>query len=279
MADSSVGGLTVEGVNSLQDEMNKLDEMLGDDDSAKVGKPKTEGKEPAPKASDEKPTEDTKAETKDDRDDIIRELRDSNRRMEESLKSITGEYQKLQKVMLDKGVITEEEAKQSEAEKAAATAAYNERQNKLMEMVAIMEVNPSYVDVRQVCTQGNLDDIVDAFSRFYVKENGGNQREVAAQMESEIWQELNPYKKIYELVKQYHPRYAPKEESKDGKATTETKEKKVVDVTPSAATIGSGGSGTGSGGWTSAKIDELPETELHTVPKDIYEKYLMGQLK
>ena len=96
-------------------------------------------------------------------------------------------------------------------------------------------------------------------------------------MESEIWQEVNPYKKIYELVKRYHPRYAKADEvGKDDAA--KKKEKKPVDTTPSAANIGSGGSGAGSGGWTAAKIDALDEDELSTVPRDIYDKYLANQL-
>jgi hypothetical protein len=43
--------------------------------------------------------------------------------------------------------------------------------------------------------------------------------------------------------------------------------------------MGTGGTGgTGGAGWTAAKIDAMPEDELHTVPKDIYDKYLRGLL-
>ena len=159
-----------------------------------------------------------------------------------------------------------------------------------------MELNPAYTDVREVCSQGHLDDVVEAFSRYYIRENGGNLQEVAAKMESEIWAEANPYKKIYELVKKYHPKFSEaskKDGEKDEVAkqkeaeeaakkiaaeADKVKDKKIVDANPSAASIGAGGSGAGGTGWSAAKIDALPEDELNTVPKDIYDKYLKGTL-
>lgn len=219
-------------------------------------------------------------------ENVIRELREQNKVLQSSLNKAVSDYQKLHKVLLDKGVITEEEAKLDKENEEKMQAAYAERQNKLNEMVAIMELNPTFSDVRQVCTQGNLDDIIDAFSRFYVKENGGDIREVASRMEQEIWAEANPYKRIYELVKTYHPRYAKKDESKEGLAKDDDKKgdkskaPAAKDINPSAATLGAsgGGGGTGNAGWTAAKIDAMPEDELNTVPKDIYEKYLRNEL-
>jgi hypothetical protein len=222
-------------------------------------------------------------------ENVIRELREQNKVLQSSLNKAVSDYQKLNKVLIDKGVITEEEAKLDKENEEKMQAVYAERQNKLNEMVAIMELNPTFSDVRQVCTQGNLDDIVDAFSRFYVKENGGDVREIASRMEQEIWAEANPYKRIYELVKAYHPRYAKKDDSKgelakdDEKKEDKAQDKKAAtakDINPSAATLGAsgGGSGAGNGGWTAAKIDALDEDELSTVPKDIYEKYLANQL-
>jgi hypothetical protein len=297
---NAIGGLTVEDVNAIQDEMNKIGEDDGSDAAAAEAKAAEDAKLAEAKAAEDKAKadadakvgddgkakEDDKGDDKDadDKLDVIRELKEQNRQINEALKKITSDYQKLHKIMLDKGVISEEEDKASKDEQEALQAAFAERQNKLNEMVAIMELNPNYADVRDVCTQGNLDDIIDAFSRYYVKENGGSTKEVAARMESEIWQEVNPYKKIYELVKRYHPRYAKadeggKDDAKKLAAEADgTKEKKPVDTTPSAANIGSGGSGAGSGGWTAAKIDALDEDELSTVPKDIYDKYLANQL-
>lgn len=291
-------GLTVEMVNEMQDEMNKIgedtdikdEEVKATDESAKSEEIKTETDEAKLKDADVKKEDEVKKEevdgkAKTDEFDVIRELKEQVRTSNEALKKITGDYQRLHKVMLEKGLITEEEDAESKAAEEARKAAFAQRQEKLIEMVAIMEMNPNYADVREVCLQSNLDDVIDAFARFYVKENGGNVGEVAAQMESEIWAAPNPYKKIYEVVKDYHPKYAVKtEEKKDEVKKDEAKKADVpkpkipVDATPSAANLGAGGSGTGGSGWTAAKIDALEEDELKTVPRDIYDKYLKGTL-
>jgi hypothetical protein len=296
-------GLTIEEVNEMQDEMNKIGDSTADDakaadETAKLAEAKAaEDKAKADadtiaaeKAAKEKEQEGSKTE---EEVDLVRELKEQVRASADALKKVTSDYQKLQKIMVDKGLITDEETKLSEAEETAAKAAWTARQEKLTEMVAIMEVNPTYADVRQVCSQSNLDDVVEAFARFYVKENGGQLEDVITTMEKEIWSEPNPYKKIYTLVKQYHPKYVTKEDKKveDDKSKTDEaaaaakkiaeeadKKKVAADANPSAANIGAGGSGAGSGGWTSAKIDALEEDELKTVPKDIYDKYLKGTL-
>ena len=292
-----MSGLTVEQVNEMQDEMNKIDD--GDAEAAKVAEDAAKLEEV--KAAEDKAKADADAlkikeeeggKAKDDKEedvDVVRELKEQVRASNEALRKVTGDYQKLQKVMVDKGLITDDEIKATEAEENAAKAAYLERQSKLTEMVTIMELNPNYADVREVCSQGNLDDVVEAFSRYYIRENGGNLQEVSSKMEAEIWGEANPYKKIYELVKKYHPKFAAKDDAAKQKDSEDAakkiaaeadkvKEKKVVDANPSAASIGAGGSGAGGTGWTSAKIDALPEDELNTVPKDIYDKYLKGTL-
>lgn len=292
-----MSGLTVEQVNEMQDEMNKIDD--GDAEAAKVTEDAAKLEEV--KAAEDKAKADADAlkikeeeggKAKDDKEedvDVVRELKEQVRASNEALRKVTGDYQKLQKVMVDKGLITDDEIKATEAEESAAKAAYLERQSKLTEMVTIMELNPNYADVREVCSQGNLDDVVEAFSRYYIRENGGNLQEVSSKMEAEIWGEANPYKKIYELVKKYHPKFAAKDDAAKQKDSEDAakkiaaeadkvKEKKVVDANPSAASIGAGGSGAGGTGWTSAKIDALPEDELNTVPKDIYDKYLKGTL-
>jgi hypothetical protein len=291
-----MAGLTVEDVNEMQDEMNKIGEDEPEVKTEEIAAKPEEVKAPVEEVKpEEKVKEDSGDKAKEtDEIDVIRELKEQLRASTESLKKVSGDYQKLNKIMIDKGLITDEEVKASADEEAAAKASLQERQGKLTEMVTIMELNPSYEDVRNVCTQGNLDDVVEAFSRFYVKENGGNLQEVAAKMEQEIWAEANPYKKIYELVKKFHPKYASKDEGKDEAGKTKeaeeaakkvaaeadkVKEKKAVDANPSAATIGTGGAGAGSTGWTAAKIDDLPEDQLGTVPKDIYDKYLKGSLK
>jgi hypothetical protein len=284
-----MSGLTVEQVNEMQDEMNRIDDTGNkvDDAAAQAGAKADAG---ADSKVDDKKVDDDKAKDADDID-VIRELKEQIRASNEALQKVTGDYQKLQKIMVDKGIITDVEVAATKATEDAAKAAFLARQDKLNEMVSIMEVNPAYADVREVCSQGNLDDLIEAFSRFYVKENGGSLSEVAVAMEKEIWSEANPYKRIYELVKKYHPKYATANETAEQKRAREAADaaKKLAEeadkgkgkdtVQKSAADMGTGGTGgTGGAGWTAAKIDAMPEDELHTVPKDIYDKYLRGLL-
>jgi len=294
--------LTVEDVNAIQDEMNKIGndgksaeelaaeaaaaEAKAKEDAAKseeakaVAEKAKADEDAAKKAAEEKAKADEAAKGKADEEEVddTRDIRQQLRESNAALKMLMGQYQKLNKVLEEKGLITEEEVKANKEAEEAASKLLQERTIKLNEMVAIMEVNPSYTDVRDVCSQANLDDLIEAFARHYVKEEGGDYNETVRKMEAEIWSEANPYKKIYELVKKFHPKYAKPEEKKVDDKAVKKDEKKVVEVTPSAANIGAGGGGGGEG-WTAAKIDALPEDELHTVPKDIYEKYLLGTLK
>jgi hypothetical protein len=311
-----MSGLTVEMVNEMQDAMNKIgddeesksadaskaadasdksDKAKPDEDAAKAADAKDEGKKDGDDTNKDKKDEGKEG---DEGEDTVQSLREQLRESNAKLRSVESNYSKLHKTLVDKGVITAEEIEADKKEEEAAEAAYKERQDKLNEMVSLMEINPNYADVRAVCTQGNLDDLVDAFSRFYVKENSTPDNplkvaDVAAKMEQEIWAEANPYKKIYELVKKFHPKYAVAAEKKEEKKEdvkedaakiaadadkVKGKDGKVVDANPSAANLGAGGSGAGTTGWTSARIDALPEDELHTVPRDIYDKYLKGTL-
>jgi len=286
-------GFTIEDVNAMQDEMNKIegieDESIDKDKSGdKVDEKLNDEKLPDVKDGDKVIDNKDDEKVKDDKDDkevnsvdVIRELKEQLRISNESLGKVTGDYQKLHKVLIDKGLITEEEVKADKEAADAVKAAYDARQEKLTEMVSIMEVNPVYADIREVCTQSNMDDVIEAFARYWVKENGGTLQETTAKLESEIWSEPNPYKRLYDIIKQYHPKYASKKDEKDDKKDEDKskKSKEPIDAQPSAAGIGAGGTGSGNTGWTAEKIDALDEDELKNVPKDIYEKYLAGTLK
>lgn len=292
---SGSGGFTIEDVNAMQDEMNKI----GDDDSSGTvveDKGTVPADQPAvvdgtPANKDDSTAGDAdKGEVKDDnaegKDDVnvIRELREQLRTSNEALRKVTSDHQKLHKVLVDKGLITEEEEKAEKEASAAVKEAYDQRQEKLQEMVAVMEINPLYGDVREVCSQSNMDDIVDAFARYWVKENGGSLPDTAAKLEAEIWADPNPYKKLYGIVKQYHPKYAKKDDASAGKADADDKVAKgkpvvVTNAQASAATVAAGGAGSGSTGWTEDKINALDEEELNQVPRDVYDKYLAGTLK
>jgi hypothetical protein len=98
------------------------------------------------------------------------------------------------------------------------------------------------------------------------------------EVEAEIWAMPNPYKYMHGIIKKYHPRYAePEGKPPEEKAPVEKKKVEPAKAPTSIASVGGGDQDTKSG-WTSKRIDTMPEEELETVPKEVYEKYLRGEL-
>lgn len=139
-------------------------------------------------------------------------------------------------------------------------------------LVEMMELNPAYSDVREVCSQSNFSDMFSSVGDAVAEKEGVDPTLAAMQAELSVWRMPNPYKYMYDLIKKYHPNYAKKEEPKP-----ELDKKKLPDKAPtSIANVP--GENKPDNKWTSARIDEMPEEELHKVPEDIYEKYLAGDL-
>jgi hypothetical protein len=184
------------------------------------------------------------------------------------MKNLEGQLKKQNAALVDKDIVAEDELSDEES------AATNARNDTLEQLVEVMAVNPKYEDVNEVCSQGNTDDVVEMLAEAYVSENGGNADEVADGILAALWAKPNPYKEIYELVKQHHPTYAV-EEGAEGKPAKPPKEKPAVAPSLSGLPAGGGKSGTG---WTSSRIDGLSEKELEKVPADVYAKYMRDEL-
>lgn len=140
-------------------------------------------------------------------------------------------------------------------------------------LLETMEQNNKYQDIREVCSRGNFDDIFEVIAAEATKD-GGNLDETLLEVELSIWSKSNPYKYMYDLIKKYHPTYAKKEgaaEPGDKKGT------KVLAKAPGTI-ADKGGDSNLKSGWTAKRIDALPEDELHTVPKEIYDKYMKDEL-
>jgi vacuolar-type H+-ATPase subunit I/STV1 len=204
---------------------------------------------------------------------LLRELRNDNI----SLKARLSAAERVQKGDFGedgKGAdVTELEQYQDKLQ-AAATRDFSE-------ILAVMEVNPKYDDLYEVCTGAKFEDIFERVAQFRSSENGSNFSTELVKIKAEVWSMPNPYKYMYETIKEFHPDYAKKDVEKEvSKETKTAKEvlasKKVVTAPGSVANLG-GGDETKSG-WTSEKIDSMPESQLHTVPKDVYKKWLAGDL-
>lgn len=147
-------------------------------------------------------------------------------------------------------------------------------------LVETMELSPKYSDVYDVCTKRNFDDIFEMAATNIARNEGRDFNEVLVQLELEVWRKPNPYKYMYSIIKEHHPKYKTQEKPKEKEKEKPTANKvlEAKKAPGSVAAVGSSDPGS-SGVWTAAKIDNLDESDLHQVPKDIYQKYMMGKLK
>ena len=141
-------------------------------------------------------------------------------------------------------------------------------------LLEAMEQNAKYEDIREVCSRENFDDIFEVIATDATK-SGGNFDETLLEVELNIWSKANPYKYMYDLIKKYHPSYTTKE----GAAGPGDKKGKTPVKAKAPGTIADkGGDSNLKSGWTAKRIDDLPEDELHTVPREIYDKYMRDEL-
>ena len=141
-------------------------------------------------------------------------------------------------------------------------------------LLETMEQSPKYEDIREVCSRGNFDDIFEVIATEATKDGNSNFDEVLLEVELNVWNKSNPYKYMYNLIKKYHPGYAKKE----GTAGPGDKKKDITKVKAPGTIADKGGDSNLKSGWTAKRIDDLPEDELHTVPKEIYAKYMKDEL-
>jgi len=144
-----------------------------------------------------------------------------------------------------------------------------------------MRGSKDFGDIDAVCTEKHWDEIVDAAAEGIASQKGIDTVEARLEVEHFVWNQDNPYQYMYDTIKEYHPDYkeGKTESGGDEDVVKETKGKKSgkdKEAPGSVAAINS--SSTGKSGWTSEKIDKLPEADLHKVPKDVYDKYMKDEL-
>lgn len=207
---------------------------------------------------------------------MIRDLRNDNIR----LQGLVAKHERVQ----NNEVGADNKPEEIEELQAVITKAA-ERQGEFESLLAVMEVNPKYEDVLEVCTKSNFEDIFESVARYRAEQNGTQFNVEYLGAKAEVWSMANPYKYMYEVIKEFHPGYkaTPAKEAAAKEVDTKTKtaaavvrEKKAVVAPGSIADVATGDSS--QGGWTAARIDALDETKLHTVPRDIYNKWLRGEL-
>ena len=142
-------------------------------------------------------------------------------------------------------------------------------------LLETMAVNPTYQDVKQVCSQSNFQDMFEAIGAAVADKDGTDPMIAAMEAELAVWKLPNPYQYMYGLIKKYHANYIKKEDEKGASV----EDKKTSAIAPDTIVNKGGGSADSKVGWTTKRIDEMEEDDLGSVPKDVYDKYLAGTLE
>jgi hypothetical protein len=280
-------GVTDEG-SSAKDEGGKDSETKEEDETKGTEESSEEGKETGQEGEE---TEEEEG-TKEDEDDAAGETdktevdKDDDITSEIAALRATLREQKQELALLRaRSVKTEEDEDgnriPTNIEKLADSLKETfEANEKIYSLQAdVLRGSSEYSDLDSVCSEENWDDIVDTVAGQAAKDQGISSAEAKLQVENFIWNQENPYKFMYETIKEYHPSF----QEQSGKSVKDTGQKKSIKkkqeehkAPGSVAKINA--STTGKSGWTAEKIDNLPESELHKVPPDVYDKYMKDEL-
>lgn len=130
---------------------------------------------------------------------------------------------------------------------------------------ATMQANPAmYPNIEQFCTAGTMEDVLEQIATNLVGQ-GTPPAEAGLQAQISLWGMKNPYEYVYTATQAAQAPVA---------AQPKKQQPKVI---PSPAAISGGGKG--NSGWTAKKLDNMSEHQLDSVPPDVYQKWLMGNLK
>jgi hypothetical protein len=274
------------------DDSAEEDSKKGDDDSkSDADDADDKGADKDDKDEDDSSGDKDAEEEKEDKEaDLRTQLRDQQRRVALTEAKLDT-YSRQRKADKDAAASDDEDEEASDVEPSTIEAAQlklNEiaetRGEIVADMLELMKVNPKYEDVESVCSKNNLDDTIETLARAQVAKDGGDLVEIMMGLEVDIWSQRNPYSYMYGLIKDIHPRYV-KDEDKDtgdddkGDTSKDKKGKKTPKKAPlSAIDLARGGGDKNAGEWTAEKIDNLDEAELDKVPKDVYAKYMRGDL-
>ena len=263
-------------IDDEKDEKDELKHALEHDDKKTPNEDEQKALNDAKKLEEENAAKKSEEELKKIEDaklarqtpDELSELRQITREQKRTLQAQEDKYNDLIKRMKEADILGEDKADPN------VEMLHQMRSMQLDNLIAVMEVNPKYEDVKEVCSAANFGDLVDALANAVQAKQGGNIDDIVKEIESDIWKLPNPYAFIYEQVKAHHPKYVKSNtDEKGGK----DKKKDIPKVPPSINdTLGGGDKG--MTGWTAARIDALDEKELDNVPKDIYAKYLHNEL-
>ena len=241
--------------------------------------------------------EEVKGEEKEKDEDGLLKLRETNIELRQSLREqakriaaleakLTRVTEGVKKTKVDDDIVLDEDEPEGSKEESLSRieqlnntlAQLGQPKGPILEsLIEVMELSPKYEDVREVCTRRRFDDFFEEAAQSYSKEKGIPYHEALIEVELSVWNRPNPYRYMYEIIKEHHPDFKVKETAVEKKE--EVKKPAVTPKTTAKSIANMGGSGDGkNSGWTAAKIEELDYDEVGKVPKDVYDKYLKGLL-
>ena len=272
VVESSPEGAEVEN-NAEQEKETDVGETGGETETQETGTEEQEGEQESEEsvAVEETPGEEPAPKESEGELTALRALL---RQQNQKLRALEKQAQRTQKELVEKGVVEEPD----EEEAAQRNAASAMRASQLETILEVMRLNPRFEDVDEVVTQSRFDDMVEGFATVIAKERGEKVEDVIDAVQSKIWSMANPYRFMYEKIKEHHPDFQkPKEDPT--KLPVKPEMKKEPKQTPTTVSKLAAGDADTQSGWTSARIDAMPEEDLGKVPRDVYEKYLSGELK
>jgi hypothetical protein len=239
--------------------------------------------------AEDKPPEEVPEEPAYTADDEVRDLRTMLRSSKRDMAAMKGKLERLEKgqspVVDDEGNVIEPEPTKIEELQQTMVALREMKGPSLDTLVEAMSFTEPYKDITEVCTRENFDDILEAISEQVATEQRRDVNEVLLEAELSVWSIPNPYKYMYKLIKEYHPKYAEPEGDGEKPSEKETggdpktpKPKEPPKAPGSIANLGGGSGGAKTSGWSAERIDKMEEDELDKVPAEIYQKYLRGEL-
>jgi len=274
-------------------EASKTDEVV-DEPPADVTPPEEAPEETPVEEVVEEPAEAELAEEPPEKpaytaDDEVRDLRQLLRGNKRDMAAMKGKLERLEKgqspVVDDEGNVIEPEPTKIEELQDTMVALREVKGPALDTLVEAMSFTEPYSDITEVCTREHFDDILEAISEQVASEQRRDVNEVLLEAELSVWSLPNPYKYMYKLIKEYHPKYATPEDDGEKPSEKDTggepktpKPKEPAKAPGSIANLGGGSGGVKTSGWTADRIDKMDEDELGKVPAEIYQKYLSGEL-
>ena len=262
----------------VTDETPAVDEVATDEPKVEEEVKADEVPTEAEQKADETPTIEEPPAPKDKTGDTdeVSQLRIILREQNKRLRELQQQIDKSNKSLTEKGLIEEpDEDEVAEIQKIESLRAIQ-----LETILETMRINPKFEDVDSVVTQSRFDDMVEGFAFAHSQQNGGKAEDYIDAVAAKIWSMPNPYRFMYEKIKQHHPDFKEVEAKAETTAPTPApakSEPKPKTAPPSVSNLPA--SVSESGGWTAARIDGMAEEELSKVPREIYQKYLSGELK